>query len=114
MILKRAYDVAPQEISTDSVKGVQKRVLIGLKEARNFVMRLFTVKPSGVIERHTHPWEHEIFVLKGKLTVLDEKGEKVVEEGHCIYVEPNEVHGFRNDTDSDVEFLCSIPKEGGE
>lgn len=114
MILKKAYDVVPQEISTDSVKGVQKRVLIGLKEAQNFVMRLFTVKPGGAIDRHNHPWEHEIFVLKGKLTVLNEKGEKVVEEGHCIYIEPSEMHGFRNDTDAEVEFLCLIPREGGE
>ncbi|PLV60188.1 cupin domain-containing protein [Thermotoga sp. KOL6] len=114
MILKRAYDVTPHEISTDKVKGVQKRVLIGLKEARNFVMRLFTVEPGGIIDRHSHPWEHEIFVLKGQLTVLNESGENIVEEGYCIYVEPNEIHGFRNNTNSEVEFLCLIPKEGGE
>ncbi|KHC91291.1 Cupin 2 conserved barrel domain protein [Thermotoga sp. Mc24] len=114
MILRKAYDVTPQEISTDKVRGVRKRVLIGLKNAPNFVMRLFTVEPGGLIDRHDHPWEHEIFVLKGKLTVLKEQGEETAEEGFCIFVGPNEIHGFRNDTDSEVEFLCLIPKEGGE
>uniref|UniRef100_UPI002549C1ED Cupin_2 domain-containing protein n=1 Tax=Thermotoga maritima (strain ATCC 43589 / DSM 3109 / JCM 10099 / NBRC 100826 / MSB8) TaxID=243274 RepID=UPI002549C1ED len=114
MILKRAYDVTPQKISTDKVRGVRKRVLIGLKDAPNFVMRLFTVEPGGLIDRASHPWEQEIFVLKGKLTVLKEQGEETVEEGFYIFVEPNEIHGFRNDTDSEVEFLCLIPKEGGE
>jgi quercetin dioxygenase-like cupin family protein len=41
--------------------------------ANNFVMRLFEIEPEGNTPLHTHPWEHEVFILEGEGAVLTEK-----------------------------------------
>ena len=38
--------------------------------ASNFAMRLFEMKPGGYSPFHSHPWEHEVFVLEGEGLVV--------------------------------------------
>ena len=33
--------------------------------AINFAMRLFEMEPGGYSPLHSHPWEHEVYVLSG-------------------------------------------------
>ena len=33
--------------------------------AENFAMKLFEMEPGGYSPDHQHPWEHEVFILKG-------------------------------------------------
>ena len=33
--------------------------------AKNFAMRLFEMKSGGSSPYHSHPWEHEVFILEG-------------------------------------------------
>ena len=77
--------------------------------AKNYVMRLFTIEPDGVIPKHQHPWEHEIFVLKGGGIVGCCEEEKEAKEGDFIYIEPNVPHWYRNNGSKDWKFLCIIP-----
>jgi len=35
--------------------------------AKNFAMRLFEMEPGGYSPLHSHPWEHEVFILEGGL-----------------------------------------------
>jgi quercetin dioxygenase-like cupin family protein len=89
---------------------IEKRILIGSKDgAKNFVMRLFKLKPGASTPHHSHDWEHEIFVLKGKIMARSEKGDYEVTEGSFIFVPANEKHQFVNIGDNDAEFLCVIP-----
>jgi len=91
---------------------VLKRVLIGPRDgAPNFVMRLFTMKPDASTEYHSHPWEHEIFVVEGELEVIQKDKKTRVEKGTYIFVEPNEEHQFHNVYDGETSFICVIPKE---
>jgi quercetin dioxygenase-like cupin family protein len=102
----------PQEIDNGKIL---KRVLIGPRDgAPNFVMRLFTLKPNAATPYHTHPWEHEIFVVEGEIEVVRKDGRVKVTKGSYIYVEPNEEHQFQNIGDMEASFICVIPKEGGE
>ncbi len=49
------------------VQNVAGRVMIGKEDgAQNFCMRMFEMGKDGYTPRHTHDWEHEIFVLVGK------------------------------------------------
>ena len=108
--------VSPQIFDEGSIKGVEKRVLIGLKEgAPNFVMRLFTMEPGGHTDYHSHPWEHEVFVVEGEITVVGPDGkEETLKEGSFVFVEPNEKHQFKNNSNKTARFICVIPKSGGE
>lgn len=103
-----------QPLEIDGGK-ILKRVLIGPRDgAPNFVMRLFTLKPGASTPYHTHPWEHEIFVVEGEIEVVQKDGRIKVSQGAFIYVEPNEEHQFRNTSEKEASFICVIPKEGGE
>lgn len=107
-------DVTP-EIYDDGkeAKGVEKRVLIGPKDgAPTFIMRHFTMKAGGFTPHHSHPWEHEVYILKGKGFLRTNVGKKPFETGDYVFVPPNEIHQFVNDSDETLEFVCVIPKSG--
>lgn len=105
-------EMQPQEIDGGKIL---KRVLIGPRDgAPNFVMRLFTLQPGASTPYHTHPWEHEVFVVEGELEVVSKDGVTKVSNGAFVYVEPGEEHQFRNPSDAPASFICVIPKAGGE
>jgi quercetin dioxygenase-like cupin family protein len=77
--------------------------------APNFAMRLFEMAPDGFSPKHTHPWEHEVFILKGEGTVLGGKEERKFKAGDAIFVPPDELHQFRNTGNKTLKFLCLVP-----
>ncbi|MCD5416336.1 cupin domain-containing protein [Candidatus Bipolaricaulota bacterium] len=90
-----------------------KRVLIGPEQgAKNFVMRLFSMKEGGCSPYHTHPWEHEVFVLSGSGTVKAIDKMTAVSVGDFVYVPGNEEHQFLNAGKEPFEFLCLVPVSG--
>ncbi|MCS7224488.1 MAG: cupin domain-containing protein [Armatimonadetes bacterium] len=113
MIHREASSVEEQEIA--EVPGVTVRWLIGEKEgAPNFHMRLFTLAPGASTPWHQHPWEHEIFVLKGNGSVRSESGIHTLGPGSAVFVAPNEWHQFRNESAQEpFQFLCLIPAQTG-
>lgn len=98
-----------------TVLHATKRVLIGPKQgARNFVMRLFTLGEGGCSPYHTHPWEHEVFILSGNGTVKTAGGPTAVGARDFVYVPANEEHQFLNAGSQPFEFLCLVPVSGEE
>ncbi len=77
--------------------------------AKNYVMRLFTIKPGGYIRAHSHPWEHEIYVVDGVGEIRI--GDRVyrVTKGFFIYIPPDVEHEYWNKGDKDLVFICVIP-----
>ena len=97
----------------DTVRGVVKQLLIGPQEsAPNFAMRRFTVAPGGFTPFHTHPWEHEVYILSGHGVVKGADGEKPVVAGDFVYVPPEDEHQFRNPSREPLMFLCMVPLDG--
>jgi quercetin dioxygenase-like cupin family protein len=101
--------------SKDANEGAEKvkvRWLI-TKEmgAPNFVMRLFEVGKGGCSPFHTHPWEHEVFILEGEGIVMSENGPKKFKQGDIVFVLPNEKHQFKNTGKDILKFLCLVPIE---
>jgi len=105
------YDeVKAEKVTEEGASKVTVRWLIDEKTgAKNFFMRMFEVKPGGYTPLHTHPWEHEIFVLEGEGTVVSEKGEQKVKPGNVIFIPPNEKHQLKNTGNQKFKFLCLIP-----
>jgi quercetin dioxygenase-like cupin family protein len=77
--------------------------------APNFAMRLFEMEPGGNSPFHSHPWEHEVFILKGQGIVVSEEGEKKFRPGDVVFILPNEKHQFKNNGEKTVKFLCLVP-----
>ncbi|HZD59806.1 MAG TPA: cupin domain-containing protein [Anaerolineae bacterium] len=102
--------VQQMDVEEGGAKGVSLRWVLSEREgAENFALRVFNLMPGGNTPRHTHPWEHEIFVLKGSGSVV-ENGENVpIHQGDVIYIPPEEEHQFNNTGDSELEFICLIP-----
>jgi quercetin dioxygenase-like cupin family protein len=72
-------------------------------------MRQFEVAPGGFTPKHHHPYEHEVFVLEGSGVVVEGDTERVLKAGNLVFVQPNEVHQFRNTGDQPLKFLCLVP-----
>ncbi len=88
------------------------QVLINPETAPNFIMRRFEIGPGGNIGVHHHDNEHEIYVIEGEMNLIDKDGVKNhVKKDDFIYVEPNLLHGYENNTDKKVVFLCVVPKK---
>lgn len=102
-------DIEPTVFS-EPAKGVRARVLIGKADgAENFCMRLFELPPGTNSPRHSHEWEHEIFIHSGKGEVL-RKGQWVgVTPGTAIFIPGHEEHQVRCAGDEPLVFLCLIP-----
>ena len=110
-IMKHFYytEIVAQEVGSPA-KGVKVRWLIDDKtSAPNFAMRMFTVEPNGYTPKHTHNWEHEVYILGGSGMVFSNGQEELVRPGDVIFVSPNEEHQFKNTGDEEFKFLCLIP-----
>ncbi|MEM3553827.1 MAG: cupin, partial [Candidatus Bathyarchaeia archaeon] len=64
-------EVKPEEAIEEGASKLKVRWLITREiGAPNFAMRLFEMEPGGHSPLHTHPWEHEVFILEGEGVVV--------------------------------------------
>jgi len=107
MIVNNYKDVEAIEL----LEGVTKRVVIGEKEgAPNFIMRVIEIKPGCSSPYHEHPWEHEMFIVKGDAAAKDEAGEETsLREGDTVFIPPMEKHSIVNKGQEPLCLLCLIP-----
>ena len=110
MLIRRADDVAGTPMAMDGVKGVTMRMMVGRADgAPNFAMRHFTVEPGGHTPRHSHNYEHEIFVVEGAGRIEQDGQFQDLRAGDVVFVKPNSTHQFTNPTSSPMRFLCLVP-----
>ena len=103
-------NVEGKNVTEPGARGVTIRLLIDESVgAPTFAMRRFEVAPGGCTPFHSHPWEHEVYVLSGKGMVRQRDGESDMEEGVFVYVAPGEEHNFVNTGTVPLIFLCMIP-----
>ncbi len=97
--------------SPEGTKGVVFRKLIAENvDAPNFHMRLFDVAPGGNTPKHTHDWEHDVYVVGGRGKIVLRDRDVPLAEGDAVFVEPNELHQFVNDGDSLLRIICVVPR----
>jgi quercetin dioxygenase-like cupin family protein len=112
MIVKKYDEVEKEEVKMEGVKNISVRWLIGEDSAPpNFYMRLFELEPGGYSPFHSHPFEHEVYVVEGKGQINTEDKPIPLEKGSFALVVPGEKHQFVNKGDTTFKFLCMIPKE---
>lgn len=110
MKLNHYEEIEQKVVEMPGAEGCRVRWLVGQEDgATNFSMRQFEVVQGGFTPKHSHPYEHEVYVLAGNGTVLSGDKEHPIKSGDVIFVQPDEVHQFRNTGDSSLQFLCLIP-----
>ncbi|MEE2780813.1 MAG: cupin domain-containing protein [Planctomycetota bacterium] len=110
MKVNRSEQIESQEVSMEGATGCSVRWLINQTDgAPNFAMRQFVVDPAGHTPKHSHPYEHEVYVLAGNGVVLEGNEEHPIAAGDFVYVGPDEVHQFRNTGSAPLTFLCMVP-----
>lgn len=104
------YATVPSE-PAEGLEGVSIRWAIGDNVgAPNFITRIFDVQPEATTPYHTHPWEHEVFVLEGEGSVRNAQGQTPIGPGTCVYIEPDEIHQLISTGSSVLRFICIIPR----
>ena len=99
-----------QPVEMPGARGCHVRWLIGKQDgAPTFAMRQFEVEPGGHSPRHSHPYEHEVFVLEGRGEVWENETPRPIQAGDIVFVRPDEIHQFRNTGQAPLKFLCLIP-----
>lgn len=113
MIINENDKVQENPVELEGAKDVTVKVLIGAEEgSKDIIMRYFRIMPGGHSCLHSHNYEHLVTIERGKGVVMDDnRNERVVTTGHSLFVEPNEVHQFKNPFPEPFEFLCIIPNK---
>jgi quercetin dioxygenase-like cupin family protein len=116
MMKKTHYrDVPADPAGEEGATGTAVRWLISEKDgAPNFSMRVIEVEPGGHSPFHSHPWEHEVFILNGSAVLVQDDGQVPLSKGDVLFIPPGELHQFRNAADDTLEFICLIPHRAME
>ena len=110
MKVVHSLEVPAAPMSEDGAANITIRWLISKPDgAPNFAMRLFELAPGGYTPKHTHAWEHEVFVLAGEGELTTAEGPKHFLAGDAVFVAPEELHQFRNTGAGTMRMLCLIP-----
>ena len=111
MKIKKAEKVAASAVEEEGAEGVRVRWLIAKDDgAPNFYMRQFTFAPGGHTARHSHQWEHEVYILAGSGAVVTADARREIAAGDCVFVAPGELHQFVNTGGDELKLLCLVPK----
>jgi quercetin dioxygenase-like cupin family protein len=103
-------DVELEDVTEEGARDAKIRWLISKKDgAVNFAMRFFELAEGGHSPFHQHPWEHEVFVVKGTCKVVCDGEESTVSQGGAIFVPENSRHNFQNVGEGELQFICVVP-----
>lgn len=105
------YTEVPAQVFGDEAPGVTIRWVIDeIRDcAPNYALRVIEVAPGGHTPDHTHPYEHENFVVEGEGRVLLGDTWRDVGAGSVIFVPAGLRHTYVNASDTPFRFLCGIP-----
>jgi quercetin dioxygenase-like cupin family protein len=110
MKIEKSSNITKSPVEVEGAKDVGIRWLISREDgAENFAMRMFELEPGGHTPLHTHPQEHEVFILEGQGTFIFEQQQHPFSAEHVIFVPPNKEHRFMNTGESLLRMLCIIP-----
>ncbi len=105
-------NVERMEMSPVSMEGADKlrmAMMVGREDgAPTFAMRSFHMETGGYSPRHSHDFEHEVFVVGGSGEVLLGGEYHALKAGDAVFVPAKEEHQFRAGAEG-LRFLCLVP-----
>ena len=113
MQVKHVSEAEATKYEGEDSQGVTIRLMISEGDgAPTFSTRYFEIAPGGYTPRHSHAWEHEVFVIGGQGSVTGREGVKPLTAGTSVFVPGGEEHQFRNTGDAPFIFTCAVPNQG--
>ncbi|MFX1598474.1 MAG: cupin domain-containing protein [Promethearchaeota archaeon] len=109
MYIKRISEIKAEKVKEAKKTKIQWLVTRENAGANNFTMRRFSIEEGGEIPPHSHDWEHEIYILKGRGLLGWSGEERKIEADMAIYVPPNISHWYKNTGYEELVFICIIP-----
>ena len=101
-----------KDASDDSFKGVRRIELIGkYGEKTNTDLRYFEIEPGGYSSREHHQHTHVVIGARGQGTLLIGNERMVLNKDDVAWIEPQEVHQLRNETNEPFGFYCIVDHE---
>lgn len=114
MKIDKSSNISKCAVDMAGAEGVEIRVLISKEDgANNFAMRMFELAGGGHTPLHTHPHEHEVFIVEGEGVFVCEGREHPFGPEYVIFVPGGKEHCFKNTGQSTLRFLCIIPADAG-
>jgi quercetin dioxygenase-like cupin family protein len=112
MKVNHFQETQEKPVEMEGSQGCTVRWLVSESDgAPNFAMRRFEVAPGGFTPRHSHPYEHEVYVLEGEGEVFEGDRAHRLKPGVVVYGQPDEVHQFKNTGQTPLKFLCLVPND---
>jgi quercetin dioxygenase-like cupin family protein len=105
------YTDVEAKLFGDEAPGVTIRWVIDEERdgAPVYALRVIEVAPGGHTPQHTHPYEHENYVMEGQGRVLLGEEWQDVGPGSIVFVPPDMLHTYVNAGSTPFRFLCGIP-----
>src|SRR6056297_2357820 len=107
----KEVDVTPVEL-IGKAKSTIKWAITEEDGAPTFEMRYILLSVGSTTPFHAHPWEHEVYIVKGEGTIRDKNNdERDIKKDDFVFIKPNEKHQFINISKTqDLGFICVVPK----
>ena len=110
MLVRHADEMDGTPVRMEGADRVAMRLMVGRADgAPTFALRHFTVAPGGHTPRHSHDYEHEVFVVEGAGRIEQDGEMHDLRPGDVAFVKPNALHQFVNTGDGPFKFLCVVP-----
>ena len=72
MLIRNIDESDLKPVTMPGVSGATMAVMVGRADgAPNFALRQFKVEPGGFTPRHSHDYEHEVYIVAGGGTLID-------------------------------------------
>lgn len=109
MLIRNINEVEETPVRIEGVEGARMAVMIGRADgAPNFALRSFRIDAGGHSPRHSHDYEHEVYIVDGSGDVLLDGDFRALNPGDVVFVPANHEHQFRAG-DEGLRFLCLVP-----
>jgi len=105
------YTDVPAQVFGDTAPGTSIRWLIDDDHdgAPVYSMRMIEIEPGGNSPKHTHPYEHENFIVEGQGRLFIADTWYDLKPGDVAFVPAGILHQYVNAGDTTLKFLCGIP-----
>jgi quercetin dioxygenase-like cupin family protein len=105
------YSDVAAHVYGDTAPGTTIRWLIDDDHdgAPVYSLRMIEIAPGGHTPRHSHPYEHENYVVEGEGRVWLNGEWKALKPGDVVFVPGGMEHTYENAGEQPFKFLCGIP-----